>query len=155
MDTYTPADSIFDGPVGTYTPADSIFDGPVDTYTPADSIFDGPVDTYTPADSIFDGPVGTYTPADSIFDGPVTSLLSTLYILIEIPSHALVKWGKVTLMTSHLAFLVGRFPSDGVTSMAENGLRSLSALPAIASAKTESSFLCPWLDNTLHSYSPL
>ena len=115
----------------------------------------GKVDTYPPADSIFDGPVGTYTPADSIFDGPVTNLLSTLYILIEIPSHALVKWGKVTLMTSHLAFLVGRFPSDGVTSMAENGLRSLSALPAIASAKTESSFLCPWLDNTLHSYSPL
>ena len=92
------------------------------------------------------GKVDMYTPADSIFDGPVTNL-STLYILIAILSHAVVKWGS--------GIFVGHFPSDGVTSMAEKGLRSLSALPAIASAKTESSFLCHWLDNTLHSYSPL
>ena len=58
-------------------------------------------------------------PADSIFDGPVTNLLSILSILIEIFSCAHAKGeGGGGLNDFKVVTFIGRFPSDGVASMA-------------------------------------
>ena len=63
----------------------------------------------------------TYTPANSIFDGPIPSLLSLLYILIEIISRASAK-GKKGFNDFRLGTLIGLFQSDGAASMAVKGL---------------------------------
>ena len=55
------------------------------------------------------------------FDSPVTNLLSILCILIDISSRAHAK-GKKDLNVFKFGTFVGRFPSDGETSMAVKGL---------------------------------
>ena len=65
--------------------------------------------------------VRTYTPANSIFDVPIPSLLSLLYILIEVISRACAK-GKKGLNDFKLGTLTGLFQSDGAASMAVKGL---------------------------------
>ena len=66
--------------------------------------------------------VRTYTPANSIFDVPIPSLLSLLYILIEVISRACAKVCKKALMISGLPLLFVVFPSDDAASMAVKGL---------------------------------
>ena len=69
--------------------------------------------------------VHTCTPADSIFDDHITNILSTLWNLIEIilsPAHAK---GEKSLNNFKFGTFTGRFPSDGVASMAAKGLISL------------------------------
>ena len=62
------------------------------------------------------------------FDGPVTTLLSVLYILVEVFSRAHAKTGK---SLNHFKFgtSVGRFSSDGAASMAVKGLNSYVRRP--------------------------
>ena len=57
-----------------------------------------------------------------IFDGPITALLSILYILVEVLSHAHAKRRKRALMVSNLALLLVVFLSDGAASTAVKGL---------------------------------
>ena len=57
-------------------------------------------------------------------DGPILSVVCSS---IEVLSHALAKWRKITLMISHWAF-TGCFPSDGVANMVLKGLITSSEI---------------------------
>ena len=65
--------------------------------------------------------VFAYTPVNSIFDGPTATLLSILYILIDILSCTPPK-GKKGLSDFTFGTFIGRFQSDGAASMAVKGL---------------------------------
>ena len=63
----------------------------------------------------------TYPPAISVLDGPETSLLSVLWILIEV-LHVLMRRGK-TLTNLKFGTFIGRFSSDDAVNMAVKGLK--------------------------------
>ena len=64
----------------------------------------------------------TYTPENSIFGGSVTNLFSKLCILVEILLGAHAMGGLKSLNDFKFGTFTGRFPSDGVASMAVKGL---------------------------------
>ena len=63
----------------------------------------------------------TYTHANSTSDGPITTLLSILCILIEVRSGAHAK-RKKGIYDFKFGTFIGRFPNDGVGSVAVKGL---------------------------------
>ena len=64
----------------------------------------------------------TYTPANSIVDGPITTLLSMLYILVEVLLRAHAKSGKCLNDFKFGTSIGPHFSSDGTASMAVKGL---------------------------------
>ena len=58
-----------------------------------------------------------YTPAASIFDGAITNLLSILYILTEILSHAHAVEDK-SMNDFKFDTFIGYFKNDGTASIA-------------------------------------
>ena len=65
----------------------------------------------------------TYTPANITFGGPIANVLSMLCVSVEVLSRAHEK-GKKVLNDFRFCTFIGRFPSDGATSMAAKGLMS-------------------------------
>ena len=63
----------------------------------------------------------SYKLANSIFDGPITTLLSILYILVEVLSRAHANRGQ-SLNDLNFGTSAARFPSDGVAITAVKGL---------------------------------
>ena len=59
----------------------------------------------------------THSPANHVFDGPITTLLSILWILIEILSHAYAQMG---VNGFKFGTFIDCFQSDGVASIAVN-----------------------------------
>ena len=63
-------------------------------------------------------------PANSILDGPITTLLSILFLLVEVLSRAQVKRGE-SLNDFKSDTFIGRFLSDSAASTAVKGLMQL------------------------------
>ena len=66
--------------------------------------------------------MNTYTTINSVFDGPITNVLPTLCILIELLSRTHTYGAKKPYWFQFGTF-IGRFLSDGASSLAVKGLK--------------------------------